>query len=399
MTDEHSAPLSLELGDAAAELQQAAAAKKCWACGCLHGALDTIERVLPAPQRPTALEAALATARAQLTAVRYDCLGCDVCFPAVAVNAIHASRGESLAAEACPTAPVEARAGWPPLPGDYTVLRYQAPVAVCTLTDDGLAAAIARAADPGVAIVGTLQTENLGIERVIANIVGNPNVRFLVVAGTDSRQSIGHLPGQSLVALARDGIDVAGRIMGARGKRPVLRNTTHEAVEHFRRTVEVVDFVGTVDIDTVMMAVRDCGARSPGPSQPFASGPVVTSLPGYLPGRMIPDPAGYFVIYVNRPQHRLSLEHYQTDGLLDAVIEGPTAAEVYTPSIERGLLSRLDHAAYLGRELARAEVALLANERYVQDGAPEGAVSPLPATPTSCCGTVGGSHEMGSANT
>lgn len=40
-------------------------------------------------------------------------------------------------------------------------------------------------------------------------------------------------------------------------------------------------------------------------------------------------------------------------------------------AIERKLLTRLDHAAYLGRELARAEQALSSGETYVQDGAPE----------------------------
>ena len=35
-----------------------------------------------------------------------------------------------------------------------------------------------------------------------------------------------------------------------------------------------------------------------------------------------------------------------------------SAAEVYMTAIERGLLTRLDHAAYLGRELARAEHAM-----------------------------------------
>ncbi len=402
MTDERSVKGSLALEDAAAELQQAAAAKKCWACGCLHGALETIERVLPAPERPPALVAAVAAARATLTAVRYDCLGCDVCFPALAVNAIHESHGEPLAAQACPTEPVEARAGWPPQPGAYTVLRYQAPVAVCTLTDDGLTTAVAREAEPSVAIVGSLQTENLGIERVIANILANPNIRFLVVGGTDSRQAIGHLPGQSLIALARGGIDAAGRIMGAHGKRPVLRNITPDAVEHFRRTVEVVDLVGTIGVDTVMTAIRACAARQPGPAEPFASESVVTPLTGYLPSRVAPDPAGHFVIYVDRLRHRLSLEHYRNEGLLDTVIQGDTAAAVYTPAIELGLLSRLDHAAYLGRELARAERALMTDDPYIQDGAPEGASSPfaapLPTTQTSCCGTSTGSHETSSSN-
>ena len=86
---------------------------------------------------------------------------------------------------------------------------------------------------------------------------------------------------------------------------------------------------------------------------------------------MVSDPSGYFVIYVDRQRELLSLEHYRNNGLLDTIIEGRTAAEVYTPAVERGLLSRLDHAAYLGRELARAEGALLSGEPFIQDAAAE----------------------------
>jgi tetrahydromethanopterin S-methyltransferase subunit A len=381
--------------DAAARLHEAAAAKKCWACGCLHGALETIERAVPIAERSAVLDAALCAARTPLTPIRYDCLGCDVCFPSLALNAIHASRGEPTAAAACPTERVESRAGWPPLPGAYTVLRYRAPVAICTLTDDALVATIARLADPGVAIVGTLQTENLGIERLITNVLANPNIRFLVIAGADSRQAIGHLPGQSLVALTRNGIEASRRIVGARGKRPVLRNPTHEAVEHFRGTVEAVDLIGATDLDRVMTAVRACAARQLGPAPPFVSDTLLTLTTGHLPFRMVPDPAGYFVIYVDRARHRLSLEHYRNDGLLDTIIEGGTAAEVYTPAIERSLLSRLDHAAYLGRELARAEHALRIDEPYIQDGAPESITTVVvsPASQSSCCGASARDHE------
>lgn len=51
--------------------------------------------------------------------------------------------------------------------------------------------------------------------------------------------------------------------------------------------------------------------------------------------------------------------------------EGRRAAELYIPAIEKGLVSRLDHAAYLGKELARSEEALLNGGTYVQDAAPE----------------------------
>jgi tetrahydromethanopterin S-methyltransferase subunit A len=80
----------------------------------------------------------------------------------------------------------------------------------------------------------------------------------------------------------------------------------------------------------------------------------------------------------------LSLEHYRNDGLLDVVIEGSTAAELYTPAIDRYLISRLDHAAYLGRELARAEESLHSGEPYIQDAAPEMA-TPL-TLPSAACG-------------
>lgn len=50
-----------------------------------------------------------------------------------------------------------------------------------------------------------------------------------------------------------------------------------------------------------------------------------------------------------------------------AVIEGHSAKEVYEEIIRKGLVSRLEHAAYLGSELQKAEIALLTGKEYVQD--------------------------------
>ena len=90
-----------------------------------------------------------------------------MCWPAEALSALQAAGLVSEGA-ACPAEPAVPRPGWPPLGGDCTVLRYAAPVAVCTLGDSGLAAAVAAQAGPQVAITGTLTTENLGIERLVA---------------------------------------------------------------------------------------------------------------------------------------------------------------------------------------------------------------------------------------
>ena len=50
-----------------------------------------------------------------------------------------------------------------------------------------------------------------------------------------------------------------------------------------------------------------------------------------------------------------------------AIVKGKTAEQVYGLIIESGLVSKLDHAAYLGTELAKAEIALRTGKEYVQD--------------------------------
>jgi len=48
-------------------------------------------------------------------------------------------------------------------------------------------------------------------------------------------------------------------------------------------------------------------------------------------------------------------------------VVGKTAAAVMDTLIDRGLVSRLEHAGYLGRELKKAEIALKFNRSYSQD--------------------------------
>jgi dihydropteroate synthase-like protein len=49
------------------------------------------------------------------------------------------------------------------------------------------------------------------------------------------------------------------------------------------------------------------------------------------------------------------------------IIKGKTAENVYSKIEEMNLITRLDHAAYLGRELAKAEIALKTGKEYIQD--------------------------------
>lgn len=364
--------------EAASQIREAAAAKKCWPCGCLHSSLRAIEQAFPQGKRPAELAEAIQAARPRLSEVKYDCLGCEVCFPAIAVNAL------KVEGDNCPAEPVQERQGWPPLPGDYTVIRYGAPVAVCALNSEPLVRNLAESKPDGLAIVGTLRTENLGIERVIKNTLANPHIRFLLLCGEDTQQAVGHLPGQSFESLFRNGLDERGRIVGAQGKRPVLKNVSREEVQAFVQQVELVPMIGEENLENVSGAIRSCAERNPGAyPYPLKAAPVARIQVADAKPLML-DKAGYFVVYPDHRPKRLVVEHYTNQGVLTCVLEGSSAGALYSEAIERQLLTRLDHAAYLGRELTRAEKSLLDGTPFIQDAAP----GELAATsPKAACST------------
>jgi tetrahydromethanopterin S-methyltransferase subunit A len=370
------------------QIGEAVAARKCHTCGCLHSTVAALANTDPGQLQ---LAEILEAARTVFSPKRYDCLGCAVCYPAIAANAFADAFPETASSlDPCPTEAPEERAGWPPLAGDYKVLRYRAPVAVCALNSAALVPALVEIAPEGLSIVGTMHTENLGIERVIRNVLANPNIRFLVLCGEDTQQAIGHLPGQSFASLARAGINERGSIRGANGKRPVIKNVTAEQVDVFRRQVETVDLVGDTSIDRLLACVSDLAARDPGPFVEVIEDNGLEPIMTAEPKRLIPDPAGFFVVYPEQARRRLVVEHYTNAGVLDCVLEGGSPSALYGEIVERKLISRLDHASYLGRELARAEMSLATGEPYIQDRA-AGVVQPAddngePSSMTASCG-------------
>jgi tetrahydromethanopterin S-methyltransferase subunit A len=350
------------------QLAEAMAAPKCHKCGCFH---STVEALSGTEAGRGSLAAVLAKARDTFVLKRYDCLGCAVCFPALASNAfLEAYPSEAEGLDLCPTEEPDARAGWPPLPGDYEVIRYRAPVAVCTLNSEELVGELAARRPEGLSIVGTMHTENLGIERMIKNTLGNPEIRFLLLCGDDTQQAIGHLPGQSLVSLFENGVDDRGRIIGARGKRPILNNVTTEEVNAFVDQVTPVPIIGENDAEKISNAIETCAKGTPGRYLTPYAATAVERVRVDKAGSLVLDKAGFFVVYPDHQNNGLVVEHYTNKNVLDCVLEGRSAGAICSEVIARNLISRLDHAAYLGRELARAEESLRSGTKFVQDAAP-----------------------------
>jgi len=84
-------------------------------------------------------------------------------------------------------------------------------------------------------------------------------------------------------------------------------------------------------------------------------------------GVFVLDKKGWFVIRVDRENLQICAIHYSGVNKPDVVIKGETAGMIYSTIIEQGLVERMDHVAYLGKELAKAELALQLNRSYIQD--------------------------------
>lgn len=364
-------------GEAFAALRAGMRLPKCRRCGCMEGALEALAE-LPSEALEAGVRAEVEEWRSRMEPIRYPCLGCETCYPADALNALRGALPEAQVEErACGVGPL--RPGWPPVPGEYfNLCRGGAcTVAVSTLASPDLAKALAGAAPPELCLVGKTETENIGLDKIVLNTVTNPAIRHLLVAGREPR---GHRSGQTLLALAEHGVDDSMRVVGSEAPRPFLRNVTRPQVEAFRDQVAVVDLIGCEDVPTLLAKIREI-AKAGGKGRPACgcaacrdpSPPLAPDLPPVIeaeePQSVALDRAGYFVILPLYERRVLRAEHYDYQNRLLHVVEGKTARSLYATILSRGWVTEPMHAAYLGKELARAEQALETGSPFTQDGA------------------------------
>ena len=162
---------------------------------------------------------------------------------------------------------------YPPEEGCYLRGNDYSPVAVLVIlkwsreeTPPGIEALVRVGVESGAALSGTLQTENIGLEKVVCNVVANPNIRYLVVCGPESP---GHHVGETILALMGNGVDERRRIIGTSAQTPYLFNVPAESVEHFRRQVTVIDLVHEGRPEVVREAVVACYQEEPTPFRDY----------------------------------------------------------------------------------------------------------------------------------
>ena len=132
--------------------------------------------------------------------------------------------------------------------------------------------------------------------------MGNPNIRYLVVCGTEVA---GHQSGSALRALLVNGINEKRTIIGSQAVTPYLFNISLEAVERFRKQVTLVDLVGEMAPEVIGKAVWCCYQENP------------TQFRGYT----LYDPGSYSEVGISatltgKVAHPEQIEEWELDDVL-----------------------------------------------------------------------------------
>jgi tetrahydromethanopterin S-methyltransferase subunit A len=123
---------------------------------------------------------------------------------------------------------VDPHPDYPPEEGCYVRGNDRSPAVACIIlkwdqdkVPPEIEALVRAGAESGAALSGTLQTENIGLEKIICNVVANPNIRYFILGGPESD---GHLTGDTVKALFAIGVDERKHSSGR--NRHTLTSTT-----------------------------------------------------------------------------------------------------------------------------------------------------------------------------
>ena len=247
--------------------------KKCRKCGCMKDALDQAGGAFESSEEPEirSLLPRISDYQTRMEPLAYDCIGCKKCWGADAIIELanhfdeveldtcgsgdeHASGGiKSAVASSNRYARSSAIAAWPPHPGDYVLGNPDGTVAICTLSNRDLPVRLIAAGEPAVAIAGRCDTENIGVEKVVLNLLANPRIRWLVICGTEAK---GHRAGDAFLRLKERGVNADMRVLESASWRPILKNLTLLDVAQFRQQIDEVNLIGVTDIEGILAAVR-----------------------------------------------------------------------------------------------------------------------------------------------
>jgi len=265
-------------------------------------------------------------------------------------------------------APKAANEDWPFIAGKYTLLNRSGPVVVASLADDALNENLAALAPPGLCMIAPLRSV-ADAEKLVRNVVANLSVQHLLVVGEETQtQPLG----TALLALTRGGgadLDETGTAL----LQALNKKFEDDELAALRKHVAPADLLGCAEVDKIIATIGALASAAKRPNTGFVAPPAEGDVDG-VPRLIVaensayewaPDKAGGFQIKIER--ETIVVEHRSAKEQLLRVVQGASARDICLTLIRNGWVSKLDHAAYLGYELMRAEAALRQGADFAQD--------------------------------
>jgi len=255
------------------EIDKGMALRKCRKCGCMREALDAARRTFrnAEEQEIRGLLPTIESYQSSMEAIAYDCIGCKKCwgadaiiqlansFEEVAPSECHGDNARAAKREHVSSATgSQQRCSWPPHPGEYIVGNPVGSVAICTLSNRELPPKLIAAVGADLAIAGRCDTENIGIEKIVLNLLANSHIRWLVLCGVEA---VGHRAADAFLRLKERGVDANMRVLEAASWRPVLKNLTLLDAARFREQIEIVNLIGVTAVCEIAKAACEAAKR------------------------------------------------------------------------------------------------------------------------------------------
>lgn len=254
---------------------------------------------------------------------------------------------------------------WPALKGTYRIINPEGDIAVLSRASLELPKNESFNNSSRICIIGSCVTENVGLDKLITNIVTNPRIRHIIICG---RESKGHNVGDALIKLKEKGIDNNQRIIDATGDDARLK-IPKKMIEHFRKQIRIILLETENPLDIIKKA-DELILEESFEEYDYQPEKLRTRMPENSiradeeETKYVQDPKGYFTI--NLDAGNIIVKHFVNEQLKNTII-GRTAEALTKKINDLNLVSRIDHALYLGKELKKAENALNKKLDYEQD--------------------------------
>lgn len=232
---------------------------------------------------------------------------------------------------------------WPVFSGNYQVINPSGQIAICTLTSDHFDAVASNRNN--VAIVGTVFTPNLGLEKIIHNTITNPKIRYLLLCGKDSPV---FQAGQAIQCLFKYGIDSEKRIINAVGHFPVLKNISEEKINIFLKQIELIDCIEETKVEVIQNKIGQIEIKKETfeEKEMLKSEQNISEEESFIPlktgGKRIPldyDEKGFFVITTDLAKREITVKHYYKDNRPGFIIKGHSYESILLAILEKDLVS------------------------------------------------------------